>query len=457
LITLIENGLIITMDPERRIIEGGAIVIQDDRILEIGETSRLKATYKASRIINGANQMVLPGLIDAHAHLTEAIHRGCEGDLSLVPWLTRRAWPLGDALTQEDARVAATLCCLEMIKSGTTCFVEPMLYSKRGFNQIARVIEDAGLRGILSRALMGKVGYGLEEKALSRGLKDDWRSVLDEAVDLIEEWEGRAQGRINVWLGPRVTSACTEELGKQASHIAAKYHTGITLHVAECEEDTAHIRAEHGMSPLEFLQKIDLLNKNVLLCHAVWLDTPDIELLAGSQAKVVHCPSSNLKLASGVARISDMLRKGVTIALGCDGAMANGCYDMFREMKLASLLHKGVTRDPLSLTAERALEMATINGARALSMVDTIGSIETGKKADLIMVNLRQPHLAPLINPIANLVYSATGSDVNTVIINGNIIMQDRRVLTLDEDAILKEAQERAEKIMERAGLERRH
>ena len=453
MVTLIENGLIVTMDPKRTIIKDGAIVIEGDHILDVGEESEIKRKYKPSKKLNAKDKLILPGLIDAHAHLTEILHRGCEGNLSLIDWLTTRAWPLGGAVSEEDAKIATSLCCLEMLKSGTTCFVEPMLYSKRDFNGIAETIQEVGIRGVLAKALMGKVGYGLKEENLTRDLKEDSKSSLAEAIAMIKKWDGQAEGRIKVWLGPRVASACTEELGRQVSEVAEEFHTGITLHFAEVREDTDQIKVEHGRSPAEYLQRIGLLKENVLLCHAIWLDPEDIDLLAASGANVVHCPSSNLKLASGFAKIPEMLRKGIPVALGCDGGMANGCYDMFREMKLTSLIHRGVTLDPLSITAERVLEMATIKGARALSMEDEIGSIEAGKKADLIMIDLRKPHLVPLLNTVSNIVYSATGSDVDTVIINGKLIMQHRRVLTVDEEGILREAQSRAQTIVERTAV----
>lgn len=446
---LIKDGLVVTTNREMRIIRNGAVAIEGDRIADVGKTFELERKYGSFEKINAKNMAVLPGLIDAHAHLVEALHRGLMGDLSLIDWLTKRSWPLSEATTEQDAKIGASLCCLEMIKSGTTCFVEPMLHSKYNFDEVAKVIDEVGIRGVLAKALMGKVGYGLQEKDMSGRLREKWESSLNETINMIKRWNGKAQGRIKVWLGPRVMSACTPELGHQIAGIAEKFNVGITVHCAEVKEDVNYVMTEYGMSPAEFLQEIGLLDTKVLLAHAIWLTAKDIDMIANAGAKVVHNPSSNMKLASGFAKIPDMLKQGVVVGLGCDGGMSGGCYDMFREMKIAALIHKGVTSNPSSITDETVLRMATINGARALNWDDEIGSIEIGKKADIILVDLKKPHMVPLTNTVSNLVYSAVGCDVDTTIINGRLIMQNRHVLTMDEEKVLDEAQSRALKFIQ--------
>lgn len=438
---LIKDGLVVTMNREMKIIRNGAIAIEGDRIVDVGKTFQLERKYGSLEKIDAKNMAVLPGLIDAHAHLVEALHRGLMGDLSLIDWLTKRSWPLAEATTEQDAKIGASVCCLEMIKSGTTCFVEPMLFSKYNFDEIAKVIDKVGIRGVLAKALMGKVGYGLLDKDMSDRLTEKWESSLNEAVIMIKKWNGKAQGRIKVWLGPRVMSACTPELGHKIAETAEKFNVGITLHCAEVKEDVNCIMTEYGMSPAKFLQEIGLLNSKVLLAHAIWLTEKDINMMANAGAKVVHNPSANMKLASGFAKIPDMLKHGVVVGLGCDGGMVNGCYDMFREMKIAAFIHKGVTLNPLSIMDETVLKMATINGAKALNWEDEIGSIEIGKKADIILIDLKKPHMVPITNTVSNLVYSAVGCDVDTTIVNGRLIMQNRKVLTMNEEKILDEAQ----------------
>lgn len=450
---LISHGLVVTMDPERRVISDGAVFIDDRRIAATGKTQEVKRDHKADRKIDAKNKLVMPGLIDAHVHLAQALIRGCADDVALVEWLKNRVWPLQGSFTKEDGETSALLCMLEMIKSGTTTFVESMIHARYGFDGIAKAVQEAGMRAILSKIVMDMPGYGTESSIMHPGMVEAREASVSEAVKMIEKWNGKAGGRIRVWFGPRSLGACTRDLYQEVVALAAKHKTGITMHLAEVQDDVRYAEKEFGKRPVQFARDVGLLAPNTLLAHMVWLTDSEIDSLSEAGAHVCHCPSSNLKLASGMARVPEMLRARVNVALGCDGGPSNNCYDMIREMKLAALLHKGRLIDPTVIPAETALEMATINGARALGLEKTIGSIEEGKAADIILIDLAKPHLKPNHNPISNLVYSATGADVSTVIIDGKVVMENGVVKTIKEREILRRAEEQAKKVLSRADI----
>ena len=277
---------------------------------------------------------------------------------------------------------------------------------------------------------------------------------LAEAAQAIEKWHGGANERIQVWYGPRVprepATACSPEFYTKVAGLAEEKGVGITVHLAGEKEDLPFFRREYDALPVEFIDRVGMTGPNVLLAMCCWVSEEEIDILKRSETKVVHCPSANMKMASGVTKVREMRAAGVTVALGCDSGANNNCYDMVREMKAASLLQNIHTMDAMALTAEDALEMATIDGARAVGQSDTLGSLEVGKKADVILVNLRQPHAVPNFDIISNLVYTGQGTDVETVIINGKVVMEDRHVLTADRDAILTEAEERGRALLER-------
>lgn len=449
---LISNGTIITVDKDRRVLRNGSVLVQDDRITYIGNPSDAKKIAQAEFEIDAGGTLVLPGLVDTHIHLAQALIRGCADDTSLIDWLQKFVWPLQGNFEAEDGRVSAELCMLEMIKSGTTTFLESLLHSRYGFDGIAKSVEGSGMRGILSKTVMGLPGYGTEQSIMHPGMVEDAETCLREVEDNFERWNGAANGRIQVWYGARSLGGCTRELYERIASGARRLSTGVTIHLSEVQEDVHYAQKEFGKTPAEFMDQVGLVGPNVVFAHGVWLTEMEWGILASKCASVAHCPSSNSKLASGIAKVPEMMRAGVNVSLGCDGGPSNNCYDMIREMKMATLLQKARVFDPQVVNAETAIEMATINGARALGLQKEIGSIEVGKKADVILVGLKKPHLIPAFNPVSNLVYAAGGSDVDTVIIDGKIVMQDRVVKTLDESGIMREASERGKKLLERAG-----
>lgn len=449
---LISGGIVITMDPNRRVIPHGAVLVDGGRIAHVGRLDELR-DRDAELEIDAEGDIILPGLVDTHVHLAQALIRGCADDVSLIEWLRDFVWPLQGNFEHEDGRTSAELCMLEMIKSGTTTFLESLLHSRYGFDDIAESLRKSGMRGILSKTVMSLPSYGAEQNIMHPGMIEDPEECLRDVEAHFRRWNGSAMGRIRVWYGARSLGGCSPELYNRIAEGARRLGTGITMHVSEVREDVSYSLNHFGKMPIQFLKETGIVGPNFLLAHGVWLEEPELRILAENHTSIAHCPSSNMKLASGIAPVSEMIRAGVNVGLGCDGGPSNNCYDMFREMKTAALLQKVRLSDPKVLPAEAVLEMATINGAKALGLEHEIGSIEVGKKADLILVSLKKPHLTPSLDPLSTLVYSAQGEDVQTVIIDGVLVMENRHVKTLDEAAILENANRRAERLLEKTGI----
>ena len=450
---LIKGGTIITMDAHRRVIRDGAILIEDSGISLIGKVDEVRPRSRAEFEIDATGKIVLPGLIDTHVHLAQALIRGCADDTSLIDWLQKFVWPLQGNFDAQDGRVSAELCMLEMIKSGTTTFLESLLHTRYGFDGIAKAVERSGMRGILSKTVMGMPSYGTEKSIMHEGMIEDAETCLREVETYYNRWNGKAGGRVQVWYGARSLGACTPELYSRIAEGAKRLKIGITMHLGEVQEDVKYANKEFAKLPVEFMDQVGVMGPKVVFAHGVWLAEKEWKILAAKGATVAHCPSSNTKLASGIAPVPEMIKHGVNVGLGCDGGPSNNCYDMIREMKLASLIQKVRLYDPIVMSAEDVLELATINGAKALGLDNEIGSLEVGKKADLAIVRLDSPHLTPTLNPISHLVYSGEGSDVDTVIVDGKILMARGQIRTLNESAIIQEANARAARLLERAGI----
>jgi cytosine/adenosine deaminase-related metal-dependent hydrolase len=450
---LISGGTVVTMDARHRVITNGAVLTDGSRIAKVGKQSEVKGYPEAEFELDAEGMVILPGLIDTHVHLAQALLRGCADDTSLIDWLQKFVWPLQGNFDAQDGKASAELCMLEMIKSGTTTFLESLLHSRYGFDGIAESVESSGMRGILSKTVMSLPGYGSEKSIMHPGMIEDGETCLREVENHFKRWNGRADDRIRVWYGARSLGGCTPSLYAQIANGSKRLGTGVTMHLSEVEEDVRYTRREYGKMPVEFMDQVGLVRSNVVFAHGVWLTEDEWEILARKDANVAHCPSSNMKLASGTAKVPEMMQAGVNVSLGCDGGPSNNCYDMIREIKTASLLQKVRTMNPLTMSAETVLEMATINGAKSLGLQGQIGSIEAGKKADLVMISMRKPHLTPVFNPVSHIVYATDGSDVETAIIDGNIIMENRVAKSLDEEQIMRNANDRAAKLLERAGI----
>jgi 5-methylthioadenosine/S-adenosylhomocysteine deaminase len=358
--------------------------------------------------------------------------RGVADDMELMPWLETKIWPLEKNLTGERVYVGALLGCLEMIKSGTTCFADQYFF----MGDVARAVEEAGIRGALS--------YGIIE------LGDPKRreSEIKAGEKLVKTCHGRANGRILTMFGPHAPYTCSTECLLKVKELARKYKVGIHIHLTESDDDIKKTIAFQGERPVKLLDKIGFLGPEVLAAHCVKVTDEEVGMLKKNRVKIAHNPVSNLKLASGIAPVARYLKEGIVVAIGTDGAASNNNLDMFEEMKVCSLVAKIREGNPTVVSAGETLGMATIGGARALRLEKDIGSIEIGKKADIITIDLKRPHLTPVHNVISHLVYAANGSDVDTTIVDGKVLMQGRKVLVLDEDKVLDQAQKASDDLI---------
>jgi cytosine/adenosine deaminase-related metal-dependent hydrolase len=450
---IITNGTVVTVDKGRRIIQNGAVLIEGDRIVAVGKTSELEDAFPDEERIDARGGIVMPGLIDCHIHLPQAMIRGCADGLRLKEWLADRVWVLQGLYSPDDAVTSSELCMLEMIKCGTTTFIDTLLATHYDVDRTADAVIRSGMRGMLAKSIMDTPGYADDEGSMVSTMQEDKETCFRVAEEMYEKWHGK-EGRVFVWLGPRPAGGATPETYREVGEWARSHDTRVTWHFAEGDDSERNfIQETYGKSPTEFAEDLGLLWPGQVLGHAVWLDDRDVANLARTGAHVCHLPTSNMKLGFGFARVPDMIEAGVNVVLGTDGGPSDNMHDMFHAMNLAAMIHKGHRQDPALLPAETMIEMVTVNGAKAVGLGDEIGSLEEGKKADLIILTADSPHLTPSINPLSNLVYAATGREVRTVIIDGNLVMKDREVLTFDEDRILKEASERAAAVVERSGL----
>lgn len=395
-----------------------SILIDDGKIKKIGPTESIPSD-KYHKVIEGDNKKaVLPGLVNSHTHLAMTLFRGYADDLPLKIWLEEKIWPAEEKLTSEDVYWGSLLGILEMIKSGITTFADMYFF----MDNVARAAKESGMRCLLS--------YGIIAK---NEVKE--REELNKALDLVKNWDGEADGKINIGLSPHAVYTTTDRVWKRVKEEAERYNLVIHTHLSETEEEVETFRQNNGMSPIQYLDKLGVFEVPTLAAHCVHVDGKDIEILSEKKVSVAHNPGSNMKLGAGIAPIDEMLKHGVCVGLGTDGAASNNNLDIWEEIRLASFLPKVARRDPTKISPAEALKMGTLGGAHALGWKD-VGEIKEGKKADLIIVDIDQPHLVPRYNLLSNLVYAARASDVETVIINGKIIMENKEVLTIDEEEV---------------------
>lgn len=413
---LIKNINLIAMAGEEDIIEDTNIYIEGDKITHIGQ---LKEDIKIDRVIDGKNRLALPGLINGHTHIGMSLLRNYADDLPLHQWLTEKIWPTEANLKAEDVYWGSLLSMVEMIQSGTTAFCDMYFFME----EVGRGLEEIGMRGVLTRGL-------IEEG-------DKSQAKLADTRNLHKNWHGKANGRIKVMVAPHAPYTCSPGFLEKIMDLAQELNTGLHIHLSETEKELQDSLAEWGKTPIEHVNDLGLFDFHTVAAHCVHVNDRDIEIIKAKNVYPVNNPSSNLKLASGFAPVDQMLKAGIPVALGTDGSSSNNNLNMFEEIHLASLVNKAVNRDAVSLPALEALKMATINGAKALDWNQEIGSIEIGKKADIILIDSHKPHLYPMHNPISALAYSVQGSDVDTVIIDGRIIMEKREMKTVDMEKII--------------------
>ena len=422
---VVRNGTVVTVDAGRRVIAHGAVAVDGGRIVAVGTEAEVDGQFRAREVLDAAGGIVMPGLVNAHTHAAMVLFRGVADDLKLMEWLQRYIFPAEKInVTAEFVRAGTRLAALEMIRSGTTTFVD-MYYFE---DQVAEVCKEAGLRGVLGSSL---IEFPAPD---SKTIPD----ALAYAERFLKRWAN--DPLVVPAVAPHSTYLATPETLKAARALADRYRAPILIHLSESSDEQSQVRERYGRTPTEHLRQLGILRRGVLGAHGIWLTPSDRAILKEAGAGVAHCPQSNMKLASGTAPVRDMLAEGLRLGLGTDGAASNNDLDMFEEMLTAALLAKHASGDPTVAPAPAVLEMATLGGARALGMEDRIGSLEPGKRADLVVVGLDEPRLHPLYDPVSHLVYVAKGADVRHVIVEGRVIMRDRRVLTLDEKAVVAEA-----------------
>jgi 5-methylthioadenosine/S-adenosylhomocysteine deaminase len=436
---LIKGGTIVTMD-ERDSIVRGDVLIRDGRIAEIG--SEIDDTV--NDVIEAHGCAVLPGFVQTHIHLCQTLFRGAADDLALIDWLKKRVWPMEAAHTPESIRASAQLGIAELIKGGTTCALT--METVRHTEEVLRVVEETGFRADVGKCMMDK------GDDVPSALREETRASIDESLRLIDKWNGAANGRIRCCFAPRFAISCTRELLSEVSTLAKQLGVIIHTHASENRNECEIVERETGERNIDYLSSLGLVGSHVVLAHCIHLDNTEMETLAGTKTNVAHCPSSNLKLGSGIARVTEMLARGIPVSLGADGAACNNRLDMFTEMRTAALLQKAL-HGPEVLPAARALRMATIDGARAMGLEKEIGSIEAGKRADMIVIDVNELHATPSGDVVSALVYSAQASDVRATIIDGQLVMRDRELSTLNEPAVLADANREAEALSRRASL----
>ena len=409
------------------------LLINDGRITEIGGSGQT-----ADIVIDAGGRAVLPGFVQTHIHLCQTIFRGAADDLALIDWLRQRVWPMEAAHTATSIAASARLGIAELIKGGTTCALT--METVNHTSEVFKTVEETGFRATVGKCMMDK---GAE---VPPALQEQTSNSIAEAIALLDEWHGKANGRIRYCFAPRFAISCTRELLEKVAELARERGVMVHTHASENRTECELVQEETGLRNIAYLDSVGLTGRHVALAHCVHLSIDEIETLKRTGTNVVHCPSSNLKLASGIAPIAKLLEEGISVSLGADGAACNNRLNMFTEMRTAALLQK-VVHGPEVLPANRVLRMATIDGAKALGLEAEIGSIEVGKRADFSVVKLDRLHTTPARDVVSALVYSAEADDVETVIIDGQLVMQERKLLTINESETIATAKSEAEKL----------
>jgi len=434
---LVKGGTVVTVDEGNSIVHSD-VLIRDGRIAQVART----INGSADEIIDARGCAVLPGFVQTHIHLCQTLFRGAADDLSLIDWLKKRVWPMEAAHTPESIRASARLGIAELIKGGTTCALT--METVRYTEEVLRVVEETGFRAIVGKCMMDKGDEVPPE------LQEQTRASVDESLALIEKWNGRADGRIRCCFAPRFAISCTRELLNEVAKLAREHGVLIHTHASENRGECEIVERESGMRNVAYLDSLGVSGAHVMLAHCVHLSDEEMQMLKTAGTNVSHCPSSNLKLGSGIARVTEMLEHGISVSLGADGAPCNNRLDMFTEMRTAALLQKAL-HGPEVLSAGRALRMATIDGARALGLGHEVGSIEVGKRADLIVVDLKRLQTTPTPDVVSAIVYSAQAADVRTTIIDGEVVMREGELTTLGESSVIDDAVREAKALCDRA------
>lgn len=438
--TLIRNATILTMNHRLEVVSG-SVSVRDGLITAVGRVS----DQPHDVTIDGGGQYLLPGFIQTHIHLCQTLFRGYADDLPLLEWLRTRIWPMEAAHTPASLGAAATLACCELLCSGTTTVLT--METVHDTEAVFEAVTAAGIRAVIGKCMMDAGGDDVPA-----ALKEPTQGSIAEALALHRRFDGTAGGRIRAAFAPRFALSCSRELLEAVAALSAQEHALVHTHAAEQREEVDLVRRTTGLSNVEYLDRVGLATPRLNAAHCVWVDEREQDLLAARSVRVAHCPGSNLKLGSGIAPVTELLGRGMCVSLGADGAACNNSLDIFSEMRLAATL-QAARRAPGALAARDVLVMATRNGARALGVEHEIGTIEVGKRADLVLIDASAPHLAPAPDPFSAIVYSARASDVRLTMVDGEVLVRDGGAVHLDAGAIGARAQAEARALARRAGL----
>jgi 5-methylthioadenosine/S-adenosylhomocysteine deaminase len=430
---IIEDGTLLTLVEGEKPLQHATLLIQGDRIAGILAGTEKRPSFKGAHVLDATDSIIMPGLVNAHGHTAMTLFRGLADDLPLKKWLFEKIFPAeAKHLSEETVYWGALLGCLEMIASGTTTVSDGYFFQ----DATARAFQKAGLRALIAQGVIDFPAPGVPDPTQN----------LAVGKAFIERWD-QVSELIRPGLFCHSLTTCSDRTLQKAMALSQEFSLPLQIHLSETEEEVEEVIRRSGERPVLHLAHLGLLNESLIGVHAVHLEDEEIELLARNRVGIVHSPESNMKLASGMARVSEMVKKGVVLGLGTDGCASNNNLDLFKEMDTAAKLGKVATLDPVNMGAATVLKMATVWGAKVLGLEKQIGTIEVGKKADIITIDLRKPHLVPLYNPMSTIVYSASGSDVKDVIVNGRVLMKDRTFTALDAEEVMAKVREISEKI----------
>jgi len=437
---IVSGGIVVTMDSGRAIVHDGSVAVKGDLILAVGPRAEIESRYSSVQVIDGRGKLVLPGFINGHTHVPMTLFRGLHDDVTLQDWLYKYIFPAeAKNVNEEFVRWGTRLAAAEQIRAGVTTFAD-MYYFE---DAVAEETKAAGMRGVLGETFIDFPAPDNKTNA----------EMMAYTERFLKRWEG--DPLIHAAPAPHSIYTCSKKTIQDAAGLAAKYHAPLLMHVAEMKKEWDDSEKANGMSPVQYLDKLGVLGPELVAAHCIFVDEADRKLLAQRGVGCVHNPSSNMMIASGVAPVPDMRAAGVAVGLGTDGpAGSNNDMDLMEEIDLAAKLAKISKMNPLALNAKAVVEMATIDGARALHMEKEIGSLEAGKKADLILISLDEPNAVPMYDVYAQIAYSLKGSDVETVVIGGRVVMRGRKLLTIDEPAVLEKAREYGKSVKASLGME---
>lgn len=439
--TLLKNAFVVTMDPNKGVFTRGGLIVENDRIISVFNGEAPYGDY--DEVINCENKILMPSFINTHVHTSQQLGRGLGDDVNLLTWLHDRIWPYESNMTADDSYISTLLCCAEQIKAGCTLFAEP---GGQFVSGMARGVAESGIRGKLANSIMD-CGEGLPKKWVHSTDEEIARTVED-----IEKFHNTANGRVQVWFGLRTIFNNSDELILRSKDMADHYGVGVHMHVAEVKDEVEYLKAKIGVQTVTHLNDLGVLDKNFLAVHTVWLTNDEVLMFKEHNVKVSHNPAAAMRVL-GFAKVPRMLREGICVTIGTDGAPSNNRMDIVDEMWLTSLIHKGWRLEPDVVKAEEVLNMVTVKGAEALMEDKNLGTLTEGKKADLIIINPRSAGMLPLHDTVANLVSSMHSSNVESTMCDGKWLMRERKLLTIDEEALYDEAQQRADAIRSRAGI----